>query len=815
MEPTAPDQPSYEASSIQVLKGLSAVRKRPAMYIGSTDVRGLHHLVYEVVDNAIDEAMAGHCTHIVVTLHDDGSCSVSDDGRGIPVDLHPTEGRPAAEIVMTVLHAGGKFNDSTYKVSGGLHGVGVSCVNALSERLQLDIWRDGRHWEQAYARGVPSYDLRDIGPAEVVTPEEPAVAAGIEAPRRGTTVRFWPDPEIFRETLEFNRDTLSQRLRELAFLNPGVRIRVADERDDYAESFVYEGGITEFVRYLNQGRQVLHEEPVTLSAARDGIEVHASLQWTTAYNESLLSFVNNINTRDGGTHVSGLKAALTRSLNGYAQANGLLKGTKGDNLGGDDVREGLTAVLSVRVPEPQFEGQTKGKLGNSEVKGLVEAVAADALSTFLDEHPAVGKAIIGKAVDAARARDAARKARELARRKNALEGSDLPGKLADCQERDPEKCELYLVEGDSAGGSAKQGRDRRTQAILPLRGKILNVEKARFDKMLSNQEVKTIISALGCGIGMDYDPARLRYGRIILMTDADVDGSHIRTLLLTFFYRQMRPLVDAGRLYIAQPPLYRVKRGRGEQYLKDEAALEQYFQGQAGRVTVRNVRGEALPEDQVVALGHALRTWRNRLRRLERRYPPALLEAWFRVTGGAVTTAEGVGPDVWMKDLRRILAETDAELRVDGHRLDGDAVVVRLVRHGDAMELVLSNPLPRVDDAALRAAWDALQVAGPLPLTLSVGNTVREAGSWLQAVEQLMVLSQQGWDVQRYKGLGEMNPDQLWETTMNAENRVLQQVTVGEGTEADQMFTTLMGDAVEPRRDFIQQHALSVRNLDV
>jgi len=802
MEPTAEEQPSYGASSIQVLKGLAAVRKRPAMYIGSTDVRGLHHLVYEVVDNAIDEAMAGWCEQIDVTLHDDGSCSVRDDGRGIPVDIHPTEGRPAAEIVMTVLHAGGKFNDSTYKVSGGLHGVGVSCVNALASKLTLDIWRDGRHWQQTYAIGVPQHELRDVG--EAGTREDGSV-------QRGTTVRFWPDAEIFAETQDFSFDTLAQRLRELAFLNPGVRIRITDERDDHTETFFAEGGLVAFCNWMNEGRQKLHDHPVAITAARDGIEVAAALQWTTGYSENLLSFVNNINTRDGGTHVSGLKAALTRSLNTYAQQHNLLKGTKGDNLGGDDVREGLTCVLAVRVPEPQFEGQTKGKLGNSEVKGLVEGVAADALSAFLEENPAVGKAIIGKAVDAARARDAARKARELARRKSALEGGDLPGKLADCQEREAERCEIYLVEGDSAGGSAKQGRDRRTQAILPLRGKIINVEKARFDKMLSNQEVKTIISALGCGIGGDYDEDKLRYGRIIVMTDADVDGSHIRTLLLTFFFRQMRPLVEAGRVYIAQPPLYRVKRGRSLRYLKDEAAMEAFFQEQATRIHVTRGDGTELLDVEVESLAPAVRAWRNRLRRLERRYPPALLEAWFRVTGGSV---EG-DVDAWMVTVRRVLAETDPELRIGAHRVEGDAVIVQAIRHGDALDVVLSSPLPRVDDEGIRAAWEALQVAGPLPVRLNVGSSVRELNSWFDAYEHILSLAQQGWDVQRYKGLGEMNPEQLWETTMDPENRVLQQVTVGESSVADAMFTTLMGDAVEPRRNFIQEHALSVRNLDV
>jgi DNA gyrase subunit B len=792
----------YQASSIQILEGLAAVRKRPAMYIGSTDTRGLHHLVYEVVDNAIDEAMAGYCHLIRVILHADGSCSVSDDGRGIPVDMHPTEKRPAAEVVMTVLHAGGKFDSDSYKVSGGLHGVGVSCVNALASELHLDIWRDGYHWHQKYERGDPVTQLSNQGAASTLESGES---------RRGTTVRFWPDQQIFVETVEFSFDVLAQRLKELAYLNPGVRIQIDDERDDLSELFHYEGGIASFVEYLNTNRTALHEPPIFLKAARDGVEVEAALQWTTSYQENLFSFVNNINTRDGGTHVSGLKAALTRSMNNYAQSNKLLKSNRSENLGGDDIREGLTAVLSVRVPEPQFEGQTKGKLGNSEVKGLTEGVAAEALSIFLDENPQVAKKIIGKALDASRARDAARRARELARRKSALEGANLPGKLADCQERDPAKCEVYLVEGDSAGGSAKQGRDRRHQAILPLRGKILNVEKARFDKMLANNEVKTIIAALGCGIGPDFNVEKLRYGRIIIMTDADVDGSHIRTLLLTFFYRQMRELVENGHLYIAQPPLYRVKRGRSEQYLRDESAMKEFFLSQAGRVRVRHLDGEPVAEEAVREYARHLHRWESRLQRHERRYPPAILDAWMYITGGRPCDdlAEAA------QSMRQRLAEIEPELRIVRMEIEDDSVKLEVERFGDTHEVVLGDTLAGIDQEALVSLHDALAATVNLPVTLSVGNTIRVANAWPEVFTTMMDLCQSGYDVQRYKGLGEMNPDQLWETTMNPGARTLQRVEVDDLLAADTMFNILMGDAVEPRRDFIYQNALAVRNLDV
>ncbi|MBX2797246.1 MAG: DNA topoisomerase (ATP-hydrolyzing) subunit B [Myxococcales bacterium] len=814
------DSSGYSENSIQVLEGLEAVRKRPGMYIGSTGPRGLHHLVYEVVDNSIDEALAGHADRVVVTLHDDGSCSVQDNGRGIPVGAHES-GRPAAEVVMTVLHAGGKFDSSSYKVSGGLHGVGVSCVNALSKLLKLDIWREDRHWHQSYERGEPQADLADMGAAENVDGQS----------RRGTTVRFWPDPEIFTETTEFEYEVLSQRLRELAFLNPGLEIVLSDLRDERQDSFVYEGGTASFVQYLNAARTSLHSDVIHVTGARPGvdgeeIQVDCALQWTTAYNETLYSFVNNINTVHGGTHVSGLKAALTRTVNSYANAEGLFKKDKGTTLSGDDIREGLTIVLSVRVPDPQFEGQTKGKLGNSDVKGLVENVVGEQLAIFFEENPQVARTVVQKAVESSRAREAARKARELARRKGALEGGDLPGKLADCQERDPDKCELYLVEGDSAGGSAKQGRDRRYQAILPLRGKILNVQKARLDKMLANNEVRTIISALGCGFGPDYDPSKLRYGRIILMTDADVDGSHIRTLLLTFFYRQMREVIEGGHLFIAQPPLYRVKRGRKEQYLKDEKEQEQFFLSQAigGSVNVRTApNGEPVEDDvgwleaeAMSSFVELLKSYVERVARLERKYPASVAEAFYHVTGGVLPTDEEA-LQASCDALRSHLAEIEPQLRVAWVRPqieeDGPVILLGVVLRGEERTVRLVDHLG--DHNAITELHSELGSLASLPLQLKSGASEREVGTWGEALVTLLDLAQRGYDVQRYKGLGEMNPKQLWETTMDPEVRTLQRVDVEDFHSADHMFTTLMGDEVEPRREFIERNALSVRNLDV
>jgi DNA gyrase subunit B len=708
---------------------------------------------------------------------------------------------------MTVLHAGGKFDSDTYKVSGGLHGVGVSCVNALSLKLQLEIWRGGLSYIQTYERGAPQTELKNLG-------EAPTTADG--AVRRGTQVRFWPDPEIFTETIEFEYEILAKRLRELAFLNPGVRVELHDARDEREDVFEAEGGIREFVEYLNAGRSELHRPAAYVAGERDNIQVEVALQWTTAYSETVYSFCNNINTIEGGTHVSGLKAALTRTVNAYAHSNGLLQKSKGENLSGEDIREGLTAVLSVRIPEPQFEGQTKTKLGNSELKGLTEAVVNEGLASFLEESPGIAKTVVSKALESSRAREAARKARDLARRKSALEGGDLPGKLADCQERDPSKCELYLVEGDSAGGSAKQGRDRRTQAILPLRGKILNVEKARFDKMLANNEVRTIISALGCGIGPDFDPSRLRYGRIIIMTDADVDGSHIRTLLLTFFYRQMRELIEGGHLYIAQPPLYRVKRGKSSRYLKDEAEQENFFFGSAASsVSIRRSGAdldEALPSDEVGPLITLLRQYVQRLKRLERKYPSAIAEAFYDVTGGLLpadlqeatntfaTRLASIDPTLRIIEIKASENETPTiELTVE---LRGEHRVFQLADHLGDHEL-------------LTAVHAQLSDVINLPVTLKSGNTERTADTWTTCLAIFLELAQRGFDVQRYKGLGEMNPDQLWETTMDPEVRTLQVVEIDDLLSADTMFTILMGDAVEPRRNFIQQNALMVRNLDI
>jgi DNA gyrase subunit B len=843
--PAGVNEDDYSADKIKVLEGLDAVRKRPAMYIGSTGPAGLHHLVYEVVDNSIDEALSGFCDQVNVTIHIDGSVTVVDNGRGIPVDQH-TSGKSAAEVVLTVLHAGGKFDNDSYKVSGGLHGVGISVVNALSEALDLEIWRNGQVYQQSYERGRPTGPLEMTGTTK----------------RRGTNVTFKPDTEVF-ETTVFSFDILAQRLRELAFLNGGVLITLDDERDGKSHKFHYEGGIVSFVTHLNKNKAAVNEKPIYMHGDKDGIDVEIALQWNDGYAETVYSFANNINTNEGGTHLSGFRSALTRTINSYATKNNLAKDLK-ESITGDDIREGLTAVISVKIPQPQFEGQTKTKLGNTEVKGIVEAVINDKLGAFVEENPSVAKRIVGKAIDAARAREAARKARDLVRRKGALDGSALPGKLADCQERDPALSELYIVEGESAGGSAKQGRDRRFQAILPLKGKILNVEKARFDKMLGSDEIKTMIAALGCGIGPeDFDIAKLRYHRIIIMTDADVDGSHIRTLLLTFFYRQLPSVIDSGYVYIAQPPLFRVKRGKSETYIKDERDLEAYLIKRA--VEARVVR---IPSKQLEISGadlerllHKMIAHQKFLHTVERRgHPREIIEAL--VASGA--DREYFADRQKLEDLARTLTtpsrtvtvEPDEEhnrylLHVDDrsngyprqHTIGVDFVAgaeyrALLANRRDIPsvdgDIIVSTTAEAADDPVaddvLTAASDETAIGGaPVVEATKLAAEPKDRqrkgskdkasevrlGSLDELVEFFIAAGKKGVAINRYKGLGEMNPDQLWGTTMNPAVRTLLQVRAEDHTEADLMFTTLMGDQVEPRRKFIEDNALDVKNLDV
>jgi len=825
--PGGADAGDYSADKIKVLEGLEAVRKRPAMYVGSTGPLGLHHLVYEVVDNAIDEALAGYCDEIHVTIHTDNSITVMDNGRGIPVDMHES-GKSAAEVVLTVLHAGGKFDNDSYKVSGGLHGVGVSVVNALSETLDLEIWRNEQVYQQSYERGVPAGDLTMTGKTH----------------RRGTKVRFKADAEIF-ETLEYSFDTLAQRLRELAFLNPGVRITLEDERESKRHDFHYDGGIVSFVTHLNKNKTAVNEKPIYMRGDKDGIIAEIALQWNDGYSETVYSFANNINTHEGGTHLSGFRAALTRTINFYASKNQLAKDA-GEGVSGDDIREGLTGVISVKIPHPQFEGQTKTKLGNTEVKGIVEAIINDLLGAYLDENPAVARRIISKAVDAARAREAARKARDLVRRKGALDNSALPGKLADCQERDPAQSELYIVEGESAGGSAKQGRDRRFQAILPIKGKILNVEKARFDRMIGSEEIRTMIAALGCGIGAeDFDIDRLRYHRVIIMTDADVDGSHIRTLLLTFFYRQLPELINRGHVFIAQPPLYRAKRGKAETYIKDDRELDAFLvrRGVEGRSVRFGGGGAAVAGADLEKLLQRLIVFRSQLqaatrRGVTRRVLTALLEEDARDRSFFASRAS----------MEALAVALEGESRAVGVILDEEHSLYRLEieeRNGHARSMtVAADVVLSSEFRALSAthrdlrglAWPATVVADasaagdeaeeapagegeaaePAPPRAAKGRAadVAIAGPD-ELVEHFIAAGKKGVAINRYKGLGEMNPDQLWATTMNPEARTLLQVKAEDHTEADQMFTTLMGDQVEPRRKFIEDNALDVKNLDI
>ena len=793
----------YDGKSISVLKGLEAVRVRPSMYIGDTGPRGMHHLVWEVVDNSIDESLAGHCTRISMEVHADGSVSVEDDGRGIPVDMIEEEGRSAAEVVLTELHAGGKFDRDSYEVSGGLHGVGVSCVNALSDTLWLDIWRDGFHWSQVYHRGVP------VAPLERKEASE----------KRGTRVHFLPDITIFPEAGEYLYENLRNRIQELAFLSPRLTISLHDHRDGRKDEFHYEGGLISYVAHLDEGRDAVHKPSIYLRGNKKGLDVELAFQWNTSYTETLISFVNNIKTIDGGTHVTGLRGALTRTVNAYGTANGLFKSAKIEAVTGDDIREGFTCVLSVKIAEPQFEGQTKGKLNNSEAKTFTEAMVNERLAAWFEEHPLIAKTVVNRSIQSATAREAARKARDNARRKTVMDGGGLPGKLADCQERDPKKCEIYIVEGDSAGGSAKQGRDRVFQAILPLRGKILNVEKAAFEQMLKSEQIQILAQALGAGVGEDFDKSRLRYHRIIIMTDADVDGSHIRTLLLTFFWRQMNELVRAGFVYIAQPPLYKARKGKTEVYLKDDAAKETFFLTRAAA----NLRllsaaapaaeglAKALTGKDVEEFMDRLTSYGTRLARLGRKYHPDVLDA-FLAQGAAVPDAAD-GWEVRAADLLQRLHLAVPTLDVLSVTVSADGAGIDVRTLADSLEKLTHLTAADLTELhVLLESRDGLTASLPLPAGVDDGPVRR---TWRELRADIFAAAEKGWELQRYKGLGEMNAEQLWDTTLDPKTRTLLQVQVDDAEQADSWFAKLMGDEVEPRRLFIETEALNVRHLDI
>lgn len=806
---------SYDADKIKVLEGLEAVRKRPAMYIGNTDIIGLHHLAYEIIDNAVDEAMMGECDRIEVTMHIDGSLTVVDNGRGIPVDMHPTEKMPAAEVIMTKLHAGAKFDNESYTFSGGLHGVGASVVNALSEFLEMEIKREGKVWFQRFVRGKSQGTLCATGSAKST----------------GTRITFRPDPEIFPDA-KMSFGTLSQRLRELAFLNPGITTIINDERSDREpNTFFYKGGIVEFVKDINKNKRALHPKPMYLEGERDNIKVEVALQYNDSYNEDIYTFANNINNRDGGTHLIGFKSALTRTLNSYAASTNLTKNLK-DPISGDDVREGLTAVLSVKIQNPQFEGQTKGRLLNSEVKGVVEAIINEKLGIYLEENPSVGKKIVEKNVDAARARIAARKARDLTRRKSALEFSGLPGKLADCQEKDPQEAELFIVEGESAGGSAKQGRDRRFQAILPLKGKILNVEKARLDKMLSNQEILTIITALGAGIGTGvendegFDVSKLRYHKIIIMTDADVDGSHIRTLLLTFFFRKMRPIIDRGYLYIAQPPLFKVKKGKKERYIKDKAILEDYLL----ELGVDNVKLNlnnglsSLSGRRLIDLVKSVRHYHEIMLHFEKRKrDPFVIDAFVKdreFTQELLRDPKAA--EKKLKSIQKMLTKSKPDMQpVDFFGEDdpeNQALMIKCISRKNGSQMTTLIDLKFIaspEYVELQRLARAIELVGDPPYQVENNSGQINFQTIKEVVDYIIEQGEKGQEIQRYKGLGEMNADQLSETTMNRELRTLLKVRIEDAEAASSIFDVLMGDIVEPRRDFIQKNALNVTNLDI